>query len=60
MELRNTQLNSAIAEVAAFTEDISKADAEAARLTEYIQEEKNLRTENIAENAATVKDARAA
>ena len=41
-------------------DDIPKANAEAARLTEYIQEEMNLRTENSAENAATVIDAQAA
>jgi hypothetical protein len=49
MELRNTKHNSANAEAAALTEDISKANAVAARLIEYIQEEMNLRTENSAE-----------
>merc|ERR1719199_1014089 len=60
MELLNAKLASANAEVASLQEGISADDAEAARLTEYIQEEKQLRTENSAENAATVKDAQAA
>merc|ERR1719337_588281 len=60
MELLNAKLATANAEVADLTEKISADDAEAARPTEYIQEEKQLRSENSAENAATVKDAQAA
>merc|ERR1719482_2157258 len=57
MALLNADIATANAEVAELTEKIALDEEEAATITKYIADEKGLRKENSAENAATVKDA---
>merc|ERR1719183_2028447 len=57
MALLEAKIASANGEVADLTEKIAADEEEAAQITKYIGEEKALRKENSAENAATVKDA---
>merc|ERR1719310_2416916 len=57
MEMLNAKLATANAEVAGLTEEIAADEAQAPQITQYMEAEKQLRTENSAENAATVKDA---
>merc|ERR1719238_1614069 len=60
MELLEAKIASANGEMAELTQAIAEDEEMAARITKYIGEEKDLRKENSAENAATVKDAQAA
>merc|ERR1719174_1300638 len=57
MALLESKIATANAEVAELTERISEDEESVATITKYIGEEKALRQENSAENAATVKDA---
>merc|ERR1719389_639191 len=57
MELLNAKIATAEAEVADLTKGIAADDESASDITKYMEEEKQIRKENSAENAATVKDA---
>merc|ERR1719183_1743488 len=57
MALLEAKIASANGEVADLTEKIAQDEEQAARITKYMGEEKALRKENSAENAAIVKDA---
>merc|ERR1719281_1545159 len=57
MELLNAKIATAEADVADLTKGIAADDESASDITKYMEEEKQIRKENSAENAATVKDA---
>merc|ERR1719174_1220273 len=60
MALLEAKIASANGKMAELTQAIAEDEEMAAKITAYIGEEKALRKENSAENAATVKDAQAA
>jgi hypothetical protein len=60
MELLNNKIANANAEVAKLTGEIAEDDQSVSDITQYMEEEKELRKENHDENVATIKDAQAA
>merc|ERR1719473_1384465 len=60
MELLDAKIATASAEVAELTQGISEEEKAASDLTTYMEEERELRSENKEENEATIKDAKAA
>merc|ERR550514_763088 len=56
MEMLNTKIDSAKAEVAELTQAISDNEEAISAITEYVKEEKDIRAENKAENEAAIKD----
>jgi hypothetical protein len=57
MELLNNKIANANAEVAKLTGEIAEDDQSVSDITQYMEEEKELRKENHDENVATIKDA---